>query len=309
MARLHFYQQIAAELQRQSRFALGVITSVKGSSPQKKGAKALFFQDDRIVGTLGGGCLEAEVRLRARTALRTGKAETFELTLDHDYGWDDGLICGGKVAGLILPRAAEAGEIWKTLAVRDEPRAWGVKSDFSIQWADDSPVADWLYQEKVEPPLAFWIAGSGHIAQAVTPLALELDFDVTVFDDRPDLANDSCFPEGAHLKVGNWNELLETPLPASPAMGLIVTRGHKHDANVLAAWIHRPFAFLGMIGSSRKARMIKEGFVKRGTATAEELERVACPVGLDIGAVSVPEIAVSIMSQYIQKRRELNSSK
>jgi xanthine dehydrogenase accessory factor len=103
--RVHFYQQIAAELERHSRFAFGVISSVKGSSPQKEGAKALFFPDDRIVGTLGGGCLEAEVRLRARQALAPGAPETFELTLDHDYGWDDGLICGGKVSGLILAGA------------------------------------------------------------------------------------------------------------------------------------------------------------------------------------------------------------
>jgi xanthine dehydrogenase accessory factor len=305
---LHFYQQMAAELQRHSRFALGVISSVKGSSPQKKGAKALFFPDDRIVGTLGGGCLEAEVRCRARRALASGQPEKFDLILDHDYGWDDGLICGGKVSGLILPRANEAAEIWQMLARRDRPRVWGVRDDFSIQWTEESPDAHWFYQETVEPPLAFWIAGSGHIAQAVAPLALDLDFNVTVFDDRPDLANASCFPEGASLRVGDWPGLLETPLPAQPAMGLIVTRGHKHDANVLEAWIHRPFAFLGMIGSRRKARLIRDGFLKRGTATAEELDRVACPVGLDIGAVSVPEIAVSILSQYIQKRRDLASS-
>jgi xanthine dehydrogenase accessory factor len=304
---LHFYQQLAAELERQSRFALGVISSVKGSSPQKKGAKALFFPDDRIVGTLGGGCLEAEVRLRARRALASGKPETFDLTLDHDYGWDDGLICGGSVSGLILPRATEAAEIWRTLARRDQPRVWGVRDDFSIRWAEESPEAHWLYRERVDPPLALWIAGSGHIAQAVAPLALDLDFDVTVFDDRPELASEACFPKGTRLRVGDWPGLLEAPLPAQPTMGLIVTRGHKHDANVLAEWIHRPFSFLGMIGSRRKARMIRDGFLKRGTATAEELERVACPVGLEIGAISVPEIAVSIMSQYIQKRREMQA--
>jgi xanthine dehydrogenase accessory factor len=93
-------------------------------------------------------------------------------------------------------------------------------------------------------------------------------------------------------------------LPPRPALGLIVTRGHQHDANVLAEWIHKPFLFLGMIGSRRKSRIIREGFLKRRLATAEEMARVACPVGLDIGAVSVPEIAVSILAQYVQKRAE-----
>src|SRR4051812_25132156 len=89
---------------------LGIITGVKGSSPQKVGAKALFYADGRIKGTLGGGCLEAEIQQRAIQTLRTGKAETFDLLLDHDFGWDDGLICGGKVLGLILPNAHEAGQ-------------------------------------------------------------------------------------------------------------------------------------------------------------------------------------------------------
>jgi xanthine dehydrogenase accessory factor len=90
--------------------SLGIITGVKGSSPQKLGAKALFYADGRVVGTVGGGCLEAEIQERAVGALRTGQAAKFDLVLDHDFGWDDGLICGGSVQGLILPNAQSAGE-------------------------------------------------------------------------------------------------------------------------------------------------------------------------------------------------------
>ncbi len=302
---IHFFEQVVRELERSPRFALGLISRVKGSSPQKQGAKALFFPDDRMLGTLGGGCLEAEIRRRARQALISGQPETFDLTLDHDFGWDDGLICGGTVFGLILPRAAEAADIWTALARRDQTRAWGVRDDFSIAWAKDGEEAGWLYRETVAPPLALWIAGSGHIAQAVAPLAQSLDFDVTVFDDRPELANAEHFPQGARLQVGNWGELLATALPARPTLGLIVTRGHQHDADVLAEWIHKPFLFLGMIGSKRKSRMIREGFLKRNIATAGQFARVASPVGLDIGAESVQEIAVSILAQYVQKRAEL----
>jgi len=301
---VHFFQQVVSELERSSRFALGLISCVKGSSPQKQGAKALFFPDDRMLGTLGGGCLEAEIRRRARQALQSGQPETFNLTLDHDFGWDDGLICGGTVFGLILPRAAGAAEIWTALARRDQTRCWGVREDFSIAWAGNRSEAGWLYRETVSPPMPLWIAGSGHIAQAVAPLAQSLDFDVTVFDDRPELANAEHFPDGVHLRVGNWGELLDTPFPTPPALGLIVTRGHQHDAVVLAEWIHKPFLFLGMIGSKRKSRIICESFLKRKMATAEELARVASPVGLDIGAASVQEIAVSIMAQYVQRRAE-----
>src|SRR5438067_11730395 len=92
---------LAGAAERSESFALGIIAGIKGSSPQKKGAKALFFADGRIKGTLGGGCLEAEIQDRARRALLTQTPGTFESVLDHDFGWDDGLIGGGKVYGLI----------------------------------------------------------------------------------------------------------------------------------------------------------------------------------------------------------------
>ncbi len=324
--------QSLAEMARSGKsVALAIITSAKGSSPQKIGAKAIFHADRRIEGTLGGGCLEAEAQRLALHALKTGQPATFDLVLDHDFGWDDGLICGGKVFGLILPNAQNLGEkFWTQLAERKTPSAWGVKKDFSIAHVSDSGAGilpassneaksvrqdacptteDWLYQETITPPCTLWIAGSGHIAQAVAPLALQLDFAVTVFDDRPELANHQIFPREVSIRTGPWGELCETPFPSVPTFGLIVTRGHKHDALVLETWIHQPFEFLGMIGSKRKARTISEHFVKKMIATPEEVSRVACPVGIRIRSQSVMEIAVDILAQYIDKRAEFAGTK
>jgi xanthine dehydrogenase accessory factor len=298
-----FYEQLVAASAENRPFALALISGVKGSSPQRAGAKALFFPDGKIIGTLGGGCLEAEVHARAKKALQTGKPATFDMVLDHDFGWDDGLICGGSVTGLILPHAPQSAELWRKLAAGTEPVRWGVKKDFSIapvEGGDD----EWFYQETVTPQFALWIAGSGHVAQAVAPLALQLDFAVTIFDDRPELANHQFFPPDARLQVGPWHEHLKVPLPKTPAFGLIVTRGHQHDALVLSEWIHLPFIFLGMIGSRRKARIMREEFLKQNIVTAEQFDRLACPVGLEIQAVGTHEIAVSVMAQFIQKRAE-----
>ncbi len=299
-----FYDLIAQAAAQGQPFALGIISRTKGSSPQRQGAKALFFADGRIVGTLGGGCLEAEIRDRARRALLSQKPAAFELLLDHDFGWDDGLICGGCVSGLILPQALEAAELWRKLAAASEPVTWGVRSDYSIA-SQETPAPDWLYSETLLPPCALWIAGSGHVAQAVAPLAQQVDFAITVFDDRPELANLEHFPPGTNLRVDYWEKLLEEPMPKAPAFGLIVTRGHQHDALVLSRWIGRPFAFLGMIGSRRKARTILQQLLLDKVASEEQLSQVSCPVGLPIEAETVPEIAVSIMAQYIQKRAEL----
>jgi xanthine dehydrogenase accessory factor len=164
---------------------------------------------------------------------------------------------------------------------------------------------EWLYQETVTAPCALWIAGAGHIAQAVAPLALQLDFSVTVFDDRPAMANHRFFPPEVNLQADVWEKLMALPLPRVPSFGLIVTRGHRHDALVLKEWIHRSFLFLGMIGSARKARTIFEHFTEERLATAEELQRVACPVGIKIRSVTVQEIAISIVAQLIDKRAEL----
>jgi xanthine dehydrogenase accessory factor len=294
-------------LQGRGPFALGIITSIKGSSPQKKGAKALFLPDGRILGTLGGGCLEAEIQDRARRAMMTGEPATFDLVLDHDFGWDDGLICGGKVSGLILPCASEATGVWQQLIEQRGTVKWGVRRDYTIRTAaswDSETEGDWLYSEIVEPPWALWIAGSGHVAQAVAPLASQLDFEVTIFDDRPALANPRYFPTAAQFHVGSWEHLLDIPLPTRPAFGLVLTRGHQHDAQVLARWIQRPFRFLGMIGSRRKRRVIFDQFLADGTATSEQLARVACPVGIDLHAVTVPEIALSVMAQCVAVRAE-----
>src|SRR5882762_8588919 len=138
-----FFETLVAAVAERQPFALAIISGIKGSSPQKKGAKALFFADGRICGTAGGGCLEAEVRDRARMALLKQEPSTFELVLDHDFGWDDGLICGGKVFGLILPQAAKAEGIWQEVALRQRRMVWGVKEDFSIGWADDLAAGNW----------------------------------------------------------------------------------------------------------------------------------------------------------------------
>ena len=325
------FQALADAARAGEPVALALISGVKGSSPQKIGAKALFYPDGRIHGTLGGGCLEAEIQQRAIEAIRTGQPAAFDLLLDHDFGWDDGLICGGKVLGLILPHATAAGaEFWTQLAQRQSTLSWGVIKDFSISLlptdhATDpggpqaqsvlsvpsgnsalrSPHSAFLYAETIAPPCNLWIAGAGHIAQAVAPLAAQLDFNVTVFDDRPALANHHYFPKEISIQTDVWEKLTARPLPDAPGFALIVTRGHRHDALVLAEWIHQPFLFLGMIGSARKARMIFEHFRAEKIATEAQLARVACPVGIKIKSQSVQEIAVSIMAQFIEKRAEL----
>src|ERR1041385_5245859 len=152
-----FYAQLAEALSSGPNgqpFALGILSDIKGSSPQKRGAKAIFFAEGGILGPLGGGCLEAEIQDRARRALRTGEAAAFDLILDHDFGWDDGLICGGKVSGLILPRARDAADLWREIALRQQPVVWGVTDSFEIRRVEGEPPERWQYHETALPRCA-----------------------------------------------------------------------------------------------------------------------------------------------------------
>jgi xanthine dehydrogenase accessory factor len=108
------YHELAGLLERKERLAFAVLIETKGSTPQKCGAKAIFLPDGRVIGTLGGGCLEAETRQKALRALETGEPFTFRAVLDDDFGWDDGLICGGSVQTFVQPNP-QSNKVWQAL--------------------------------------------------------------------------------------------------------------------------------------------------------------------------------------------------
>ncbi len=115
------YQELAGLLERKEPLAFAVLVETKGSTPQKCGAKAIFLLDGRVIGTLGGGCLEAETRQKAIRALETGEPFTFKAVLDDDFGWDDGLICGGSVQTFVQPNPP-SGKVWEALLAEPSTR-------------------------------------------------------------------------------------------------------------------------------------------------------------------------------------------
>lgn len=157
--------------------------------------------------------------------------------------------------------------------------------------------------EPVVPRPVLLIVGGGHVGQAVAIQARWVGFDLTVIDDRPEYTQPSLFPNGTTLRCGDIaQEVARFPVDADTYI-VLVTRGHRHDAVALAACIHRPAAYLGMIGSERKVALVKRDFLQTGRATPEEWERVFAPIGLEIGAQTVPEIAASIIAELIAVRR------
>lgn len=111
---LQTYEQLLDLIARGERCALATLVSTSGSSPQNTGAQALFLPNGRIVGTIGGGCMEAEARRIALECLRNEKPRLFELRLDDDFGWDDGLICGGQVQIFIDPAPHRWADVYRS---------------------------------------------------------------------------------------------------------------------------------------------------------------------------------------------------
>lgn len=160
-----------------------------------------------------------------------------------------------------------------------------------------------LYLEPVVSEPRLIIAGGGHIGQAVCRLAHLTGFAVTVIDDRPSFASAECHPDARATVCGDIAQGLTEMRYGPNTYVLIVTRGHRHDGAVLAACVHSEARYIGMIGSRRKSMLIRKSLIEEGHATREAMERVVSPIGLDIGAQSVEEIAISIVAQLIAVRR------
>jgi len=292
------FQSLGRAVQERRKVAFCTVLATAGSVPQTPGASMLLHEDGSTEGTLGGGCVEAEVRQRALELLNRGACGQLVFSLDHDYGWDDSLICGGRmtVGVMTIHDEAEAAPFLEAAALLEQGRPAVVP----VRVRTDA--GEQQYRLHVEAPAKLIIAGAGHVGIEVAKLAVRLDFDVLVIDDRADLMGRERVPEPIKPIVGDIAETLRGQDIDAGTFVVIVTRGHKHDEAALHAVINRPARYLGMIGSRRKVKLIFDDLAAMGVDPAK-LARVNSPIGLPIGSVTVPEIAVSILAQLVQVRR------
>ena len=319
------------------------VIETRGSTPQKAGAVMVVDPLGGQLGTLGGGCVEAEVKQKAIRRIGASGAELHDFLLDHDYAWADGLICGGRM--VILAEAIRGEDMADyiearlkleqfgdgyTEAVVTDPGRAGIgplgarflfdptgqpRAAWPRQPIPDSLVAriepltsrprpssqGGLAQIPVLPRIRLIIVGAGHVGQAVASLAAQCDFDLCIVDDRAQYANPERFPEAQTILVGPIEQVLTNLRPTPRCFAVIVTRGHGHDQEALHHLAATPAAYVGLIGSRRKIRLIFEGLRAQGIPE-QALRRVAAPIGLDIGSQTVPEIAVSIVAELVAAR-------
>lgn len=159
-----------------------------------------------------------------------------------------------------------------------------------------------VLMEVHERPATLLVIGGGHVGKALATIGNMCGFSVAVVDDRPEYANPERFPEADKITRGRFDEVLADYPVDENTYVVCVTRGHKHDEVSLRAVVGTRAAYVGMIGSKRRVAAVLQHLLEEG-ADAEAIGRVHTPIGLDIGAETPEEIAVSIMAEVIMTRR------
>ena len=253
---MDLFEEIVRMRRAGERGALATIVHTNGSIPSYESSRMLVREDGSLLGTIGGGCVEAEVWAAAKEVMEKEGPRKMVFNLNNEATYDNGLICGGTVE---------------------------------------------VFVEPILPQPTLYLFGGGHVSMAVAKAASAAGFAIGVIDDREAFANRDRFPMADHI-VTTYEDAFAKLSPNASSYLVIVTRGHKEDMRVLAWAVRTNARYIGMIGSKRKVISVYKALEKEGFR-AEELERVYAPMGLEIGALSPEEIAISIVAELIAVRR------
>ncbi len=242
--------------------AIATIVQVRGSIPSFESAKLLVREDGSMIGTIGGGCVEAEVWNAAREVMETEKSKHMSFNLGQDAAYDNGLICGGQLD---------------------------------------------VFVEPVIPSPSAIIFGAGHISKSLCKVASLAGFATTIVDNRETFANRERFPEADEIFAEEYEEVFPKLIVHDSTYLIIVTRGHRDDMRVLRWAAATPARYVAMIGSKRKVISVVKELEKEGLSR-DQLSRIYAPMGLEIGAISPEEIAISVAAEMIAVRRAPRSN-
>lgn len=208
----------------------------------------------------------------------------------------------GRTVGTIGGGCYENDAFWKARRALETRKPLVARYELADDLAEESGLICGgqmeVYVEPLEASPHLYLVGAGHVALHLGQLAAPAGFRVHVIDDREKFSNAERFPDAVEVAVDDIPAWLEkTDFPPT-AYAVILTRGHRHDLDALRALAPRPLRYLGLIGSKAKVARLHEALREAGVALADP-QRLHAPVGLDIGAVTPQEIAVSILAELI----------
>lgn len=315
--------------------ALATVARRSGSLPMSATAKMLVTTRGERIGTVGGGCLEAEITERALEVAECRRPAISEHTLNSELAGDYGLTCGGTAVMFIEPvfgdatlaavyeacaaalstgaRAVVVTEadwnqaVHKALFVGD--RAIGSTSPAMRAAASSSDPRSELPtlagQVLVEPLVGrprLVVFGGGHVGARVVDAAAFAGWRVIVVDDRAEFADPARHPAAERTVACAYHELPASLGIDADSYVVVATRGHQHDAVVVEQIARLPTRYLGMLGSRRKVTLTWKLLEQQGIPR-ERLDQIHAPVGLSIGADTPEEIAISVVAELVAVRR------
>ncbi len=313
-----------------------------GSTPRDIGSMCLISEDGNLFGTVGGGALEYKAQKRAIELLESGKSFIYKFKLSNEDLAKNGMICGGNVDLYMIPLFPTNketniifDEIKKTITdnrsctlithvqdnlsaekpglhtiIKEDGQVLGGMPDIDIASShlDNKTIHDLitlknknLFIEKITTNPRIFLFGAGHVSKYVAKLAKMVGFDISLIDDRPEFANKESFPDVDTIHILDFEKAFSELHVSENSYILIITRGHLHDKDVLELALSTKAGYIGMIGSIKKRNIIYRSLIEKGFSK-ETLEKVHSPIGLDIGAETPEEIAVSIVGELIQTR-------
>jgi xanthine dehydrogenase accessory factor len=163
-----------------------------------------------------------------------------------------------------------------------------------------------VYIEPITPAQKLFIFGAGHIGKALASFARELDFSITIFDQRENIFNDKVFEPYTCINKDLFKAIKEVVFDDETYI-VIVTHKHLYDEEILEKVALKPHAYIGMIGSRRKVDLLKKRFLKEKILSKNELEKIDMPIGIKFAAETPQEIAISIIAKIIDVRNTLNN--
>lgn len=292
---------------------LATLVAVAGSSYRRPGARLIVTATGERIGSISGGCLEEDVLARAHYVATTGRAElvTYDTSSENDLVWGVGLGCHGVVQVLLEPIPATAPAWVDTLAThlaarRPTPLAVLWRSSdpalpLGTRLAADlptSPADSAVFVETLTPPPALLIFGAGDDAQPLAQLAAPLGWAVTIADPRPAFATAARFPTASRLVVAPAAELVARVAPEPGALAVVMTHHYIHDVPLLRDLLPLDLPYLGLLGPKKRADRILADLARDGfTPTSAQLTALHAPVGLDLGAETPAEVALSILAE------------
>jgi len=336
------YREIVRLQQTGQRAALATPVRISGSAPCCNQSKLLIAEDGSILGTVGGGLLEAEVLRQAPEVIESDRPLLLEFDLSQNDTPDAGMICGGACTVLIEPIIPDrATEVYAAAAQseadgtcitlitalpdQDSFHKLALLADCTFLGSTGDAITDRLLREMAQrrgvheepcyasepfpicvqsvlplPPL--FIFGAGHIAIPVAHLAELVGFRTAIIDDRPEFANAQRFPQAHQVLTATVDEAFGKLVIDAGAYVVAITRGPALDEEVVAHALRTPAKYIGMIGSKRKVATIRQLLRDRGFGEAD-IARIHAPIGIDIGAETVEEIALSIVAELVSVRR------